>query len=216
MLLISPASLCSLAMTMEKSLVPTAAMVWLGALLGMRWGEVAGLRVEAIDLLRRRLVVSETVGEAKGVLHIGAPKTAAGRRLLPIPPVLCEVLAQHIEAQGLNGADVDEWVFQSPRGGPLRYSTWHLRVWVPAREAIGRPALGFHDLRRFYASQLVEAGVDVKVSQELMGHEDIRLTRGLYAQAADDLKQRANDTVAAQLLASRDKRAMRDEQEGSR
>lgn len=48
---------------------------------------------------------------------------------------------------------------------------------MPAREAVDRPALGFHDRRRFYASQLVEAGVDVKVSQEMMGHEDIRLTR---------------------------------------
>jgi len=184
-----------------------SAMVWLGALLGMRWGEVAGLRVGAVDLLRRQLIVGETVGEAKGVLHIGAPKTAAGRRLLPLPAVVCDVLAEHMRAEGLTGANGDEWVFRSPRGGPLRYSMWHLRVWIPAREAIGSPALGFHDLRRFYASQLVEAGVDVKVSQELMGHEDIRLTRGLYAQAGDDLKQRANDAIAAQLLGDRQREA---------
>ena len=187
------------------------AMVWLGALLGMRWGEVAGLRVGSVDLLRRRLTIGETVGEASGVLHIGAPKTAAGRRTLPLPEALCEVLAEHLRARKLTAADADEWVFQSPRGGPLRYSMWHLRIWMPAREAIGRPALGFHDLRRFYASQLVEAGVDIKVSQELMGHEDIRLTRGLYAQAGDDLKQRANDDVAARLMGTRDKRAMEGE-----
>jgi integrase len=85
---------------------------------------------------------------------------------------------------------------------------WHLRTWTPAREAIGLPSLGFHDLRRFYATQLVEGGVDIKVSQELMGHEDITLTRGLYAQAGDDLKQRANDEIATRLLGTRDKRAM--------
>jgi site-specific recombinase XerD len=85
---------------------------------------------------------------------------------------------------------------------------WHLRVWISAREVVDRPALGFHDLRRFYASQLVEPGIDVKVSQELMGHEDIRLTRGLYAQAGDESKQRANDAVAAQLIGTRAKRAM--------
>lgn len=77
---------------------------------------------------------------------------------------------------------------------------WHLRVWVPAREVIGRPALVFHDLRRFYASEFVEAGVDVKVSQET---KTPRLTGGLYAQAGDDLQQRANDAVAAQLLGDR-------------
>ena len=44
-----------------------------------------------------------------------------------------------------------------------------------------------------------------------MGHEDIRLTRGLYAQAGDELKQRANDDIASRLLAARDKRAMEGE-----
>jgi hypothetical protein len=33
-----------------------------------------------------------------------------------------------------------------------------------------------------------------------MGHEDIRMTRGLYAQAGSEAKQRANDAVAALLL----------------
>ena len=44
-----------------------------------------------------------------------------------------------------------------------------------------------------------------------MGHEDIRLTRGLYAQAGDELKQRANDAIAAHLFgnATRDERSMK-------
>ena len=85
-------------------------------------------------------------------------------------------------------------------GGPLRYSWWHEKVWDRARRQIGLPQLGFHDLRRVYASALVAEAVDVKVSQELMGHEDIRMTRGLYAQAGSEAKQRANDAVAALLL----------------
>ena len=88
-------------------------------------------------------------------------------------------------------------------GGPLRYSWWHERVWERARQEIGLPKLGFHDLRRVYASALVEGGVDVKVSQELMGHEDIRMTRGLYAQAGSAAKQRANDAIADLLLGPR-------------
>lgn len=185
------------------------AMVWLGALLGMRWGEVAGLRVESIDLLRRRLSITETVGEASGVMHFGPPKSVAGRRSLPVPEPLVEILAEHLRAQGLTAADGNVHIFQAVKGGPLRYSYWHPKVWIPAREAIGRPDIGFHDLRRLYASGLVEAAVDVKVSQELMGHEDIRLTRGLYAQAGDESKRRANEAIAEQLLdTARDIRAM--------
>ena len=172
--------------------------------------EVAGLRVGSVDLLRRQLIVGETIGEASGVVHVGSPKTAAGRRPLPLADALCVLLAEDMRAKHLTGRDADSWIFQPPKGGPLRYSWWHRKIWGPAREAIGRPTLGFHDLRRVYASQLVEASVDVKVSQELMGHEDIRLTRGLYAQAGDSLKEEANDRVAELLLGNgtRDGRAM--------
>ena len=43
-----------------------AAMVWIGAVLGLRWGEVAGLRVGSIDFLRGHLVVSETSVRRRG------------------------------------------------------------------------------------------------------------------------------------------------------
>ena len=85
-------------------------------------------------------------------------------------------------------------------GGPLRYSWWHEMVWDRARRQIGRPDIGFHDLRRAYATALVAEAVDVKVSQELMGHMDIRMTRGLYAQAGSSDKRRANEAVADRLI----------------
>ncbi|MFN0091276.1 MAG: tyrosine-type recombinase/integrase [Acidimicrobiales bacterium] len=114
---------------------------------------------------------------------------------------------------GLTAADADRYVFRAPMGGPLRYFWWHEKVWDRARREVGLGELGFHDLRRLYASVLVAEAIDVKVSQELMGHEDIRMTRGLYAQAGSVAKQRANDAVADHLLArqrdlARDRRAM--------
>ncbi|MEM9893363.1 MAG: site-specific integrase [Actinomycetota bacterium] len=177
-------------------------MVWLGAILGMRWGEVAGLRVGSLDMGERRLWVTETVGEANGIMHFGPPKSAAGRRSLPIPEAVANILDAHLRSEGLTEVDSDVHLFRAVKGGPLRHTWWHPQVWVPARDAIGRPDIGFHDLRRLYASGLVDAGVDVKVSQELMGHEDIRLTRGLYAQAASESKRTANEAIATRLLGS--------------
>ena len=175
------------------------AMVWFGAMLGLRWGEVAGLRVGAIDLEQRRLVVSETVGEAAGKLHTGVPKSAAGNRVIPIPEPLAAVITDHCAQVRLTAVDRARYLFPAPEGGPLRYSWWHEKVWNRARKSIGLPGLGFHDLRRFYATLLVQTGADVKISQELMGHEDIRMTRGLYAQAGTAAKRRANDAIAAEL-----------------
>lgn len=174
-------------------------MVWIGAMLGLRWGEVAGLRIGAIDLDRRQLIVIETVGEASGKIHTGVPKSTAGNRAIPIPQPLADLLAEHIKAMGLPGNNRSRYLFPAPHGGPLRYSWWHEKVWDPARRTTGLPGLGFHDLRRFYATLLVETRADVKISQELMGHQDSRMTRGLYAQAGTEAKRRANDAIAAEL-----------------
>lgn len=59
------------------------AMVWLGAILGMRWSEVAGLRVGRVDLLHRELSVAETLTrDSQGRPVVGPPKSAAGERTL--------------------------------------------------------------------------------------------------------------------------------------
>ena len=52
----SPAELVKLATALDDGYGP---MVWLGAVVGMRWGEVAGLRVGRLDLLRSIMTVSE-------------------------------------------------------------------------------------------------------------------------------------------------------------
>jgi integrase len=63
-----------------------SAMVQLGAVLGLRWGECAGLRVGALDFENRRLAVLEqlTCG-ARGPMVVGPPKSVAGRRTLSVP-----------------------------------------------------------------------------------------------------------------------------------
>jgi integrase len=95
-----------------------APMVWIGAVLGLRWGEVAGLRVGSIDFLRGHLVVTETVGEASGVIHTGPPKSTASRRQLPVPATLVDVLAEHLAKTGLTATDSDRYLFPAPMGGP--------------------------------------------------------------------------------------------------
>ena len=173
-------------------------MVWLGALLGLRWSEVAGLRVRRLDLLRRTVTVAEAVTrDGKGRPVFTAPKSNAGSRTLAVPATLAEMLAVHLAQLGTTAADSDDLVFPAPEGGPLRYANWRRRVWQPACIAAGVGQLikdpetkrqrytgaGFHDLRRANATGLVLAGVDLKTAQTRLGHSDPRMTIGLYAQA---------------------------------
>ena len=115
-----------------------AAMVWLGVVLGLRWGEVAGLRVKRVDLLRRTVTIAEQVSrDVGGIGMIGPPKSAAGRRTISIPIELAETLSAHLVSVGLTGADPDALLFSNAEGLPLDYSNWRRRVWLPAVEAAG-------------------------------------------------------------------------------
>jgi integrase len=80
-------------------------------------------------------------------------------------------------------------------------------VWVPATRAAGLEGLGFHDLRRANATALVRLGVDVKTAQERLGHSDVRMTLGLYAQAEKPADRDAANRLGEAFL--RDGRGMR-------
>jgi len=132
-------------------------MVWIGAVLGLRWSELAGLRVGNVDLLRRLLTVAETVTrDAQGQpIHSKTTKSQASKRVLAIPEAPADLLSEHMARKGSNAADQDSFLFEAPAGGPLRYSNWRARVWLPATTAAGHAGAGFHDLRRTNATVLV-------------------------------------------------------------
>jgi integrase len=79
---------------------------------GLRWSEVAGLRVGRVDLLRRRLDVAEAVTEVNGTaLAWGTPKTHEARSV-PLPRFLIDDLAVHMA-----GRAPGDLVFTAPDGG---------------------------------------------------------------------------------------------------
>ncbi|MGD9750012.1 MAG: tyrosine-type recombinase/integrase [Acidimicrobiia bacterium] len=171
----------------------TRAMPMLAALTGLRWGEVAGLRVRSADLLRRTLTVDLAVGEIAGGATVGPPKRGSVRTFR-ISRAVVDEIAAHMARNGLTAADPDAWLFTSPSGGPLRYSGWW-EEWKAARIAAGLPDLGFHDLRRLNATLLVAAGVDPKTAQHRLGHADISMTLAIYAQATEQGDSDAADRL---------------------
>ena len=190
-------------------------MVYLGTVNGLRWGEVAGLRVGQLDVERCTLAVTETIVRGRrGAVEVGRPKSEAGRRTLPVPVELMTMLVQHMAARGLTTAAPDGLLFTAPGGGVLRYSNWLRRRWYPAAVAagVGRivrddatgkeryVGLGFHDLRRANATGLVAEGVDVKTAQAVLGHTDARVTLDLYAQVVTEQHRKAVDAIGSRFL----------------
>ena len=176
------------------------AMVYMGAVLGLRIGECLALRVGRLDLLRGTLAVAESVGEIHGRLVYGEPKSAAGRRTMTMPAGLVPIVAAHLSRRSLTAADADALVFASPNGGPGRPTNWRERQWTPATRAAGLDGLRFHDLRKTAATAMVTEGVDVRTAQARLGHSDPRLTLSVYAQATGDADRAAADRLGAHFL----------------
>lgn len=198
-----------------------APIAYLGAVLGLRWGEACGLRVGDLDLLRARLTVSGTLArDGRGATFRNAPKSDAGRRTVAMPKALADLLARHLASKGLTAADADAYVFSSGAGTPLAYNNWRMRVWLPAikRATTDRPGVKgcpglvgvqFHDLRRTNATLLMSSGVDAKTAQSRLGHSDPRLTLAIYAQVVEDADKAAAERLGEGLMGQpRDGRAM--------
>ncbi len=98
-------------------------MVWIGAYLGMRWGEVAGLTVASLNLLRGEIRVMLALDRQR---LLDEPKTSAGKRTI-VDRDLANDFAAHLKRRGLTAADGDALLFVSPRSCPLHYSGWRTK-----------------------------------------------------------------------------------------
>ena len=147
---------------------------------GLRWCELAALRVGSIDFLRRRLVVSEAMTEVHGRLVWGTPKSHEARSV-PIPRVLMDDLSSHV-----SGKDREALVFTTAGGAALRNRNARRAWFDQAAARIGQPGLTPHELRHTAASLAVSAGANVKAVQAMLGHASAAMTLDTYADLFDD------------------------------
>lgn len=147
---------------------------------GLRWGEMAALKVGAVDLERRRLDVDRAVAEADGRLDWKVPKDYE-RRSVPLPPFLADELKPLMV-----GKSPDDLVFTARDGGVLRVSLWRPRVFNAARDSLSKfPKVTPNDLRHTAASLVVSAGGNVLALARMLGHEDPSITLKTYADLFD-------------------------------
>jgi len=160
---------------------------------GLRWSELAGLRVRRVDLMRRRLDIAEAVVDIRGHLSWGTPQNHQ-RRSVPLPRSLVDDLAVQ-----LAGKRPDDLVFTTRRGAVLRNLNWRRDVFDAAARSAGLDGLTPHELRHTAASLAVSAGANVKAVQRLLGHASAAVTLDVYSGLfEDDL-----DAVADRLDAAR-------------
>lgn len=190
--------------------------------MGLREGEICGLRWRDVDLERGSLSIEQTIGHEGSRWYVKEPKTGGSRRTLFIPDVLIaplnERMAQMREeaiAAGLSkDALPDLFVVGNVDGTFMQphYLSSRWRKAADALELVGtqgkRPT--FHDLRHTFATSAIAHGVDVKTVSSMMGHANAAMTMNTYADADPDAKKRGAETVARALQAE----ALKHERDG--
>ncbi len=185
---------------------PVRTAVLIAAVMGMRRGEIFGLKWGDVDLDRALLHVRRSYVD--GVE--GPPKTDSSRRPLPLPPQVIDALKAWKLKSKYNKPE--QWVFASDfhfGGQPLWPGTLWRRNVFPAIEAarISKPKLSWHTLRRSYASLLLSSGVSLRVSMELMRHSTAEMTLATYAQTVGDEKREAGEKIASLVLVKKESAA---------
>jgi integrase len=166
--------------------------VYVAAYAGLRWGELAGLRVERVDLLRRTVSVVEQLTEVNGRVAFGPPKTAAARRAVNVPVGVAELLHDQLDRRASGGL-----VFPTREGGPMRRSHFRRRAWLAARARAGLDGLRFHDLRHSAVALAIAQGAHPKAIQERMGHSSVTLTLDRYGHLFPALDERIAEGLDA-------------------
>jgi integrase len=149
---------------------------------GMRLGELRGLRWSDVDLDAGQIHVRQ---RASQWFEIGPPKSKAGKRDIPLAPIVVNTLRQWQVACPKGGCL--DLVFPNTVGHIDSMQGIHARFWVPLQikcgltTDTGKPRYNFHMLRHAAASLFIKyLGWSPKRLQTVMGHASISMTFDRY------------------------------------
>jgi integrase len=195
-----------------------------GLACGLRQGEALGLRWQYVDLDRgelrvwyqlQRLTWRHGCGDSCGRPSRSCPRRHDGglvfreikerrRKTVKLPPELVIVLKSHRAAQAaerLAAANIWEdhdLVFCQQNGRPIgQRADW--QEWADILKGAGVPHHGVHAMRHSAATIALGEGVALAVVQEMLGHSDIRVTRG-YTHVSSPLAEDAAARVGRALF----------------
>ena len=169
-------------------------MVLFLAYTGVRWGEMAALRVRCLNFVRMRASILQSVTPIRGVMTFG-PTKGHECRDVPIPRHLVGALSDLVCDSG-----PDDLVFVGQRGAPMRSQTFQRAALTQAAKDMRIAGFTPHMLRHTAASLAIAAGADVKVVQSMLGHKSATLTLDLYGHLFGDRLDVVADAMEAARL----------------
>ncbi len=184
---------------------------------GLRVGELAGLRWCDIDLDEGIIDVNHTLvyydhrdesSKTGCYFNVHTPKTEAGKRQVPMLEFVKEAFLKEREYQQLIGlkckVTIDgytDFIFLNRDGGTFYQGSLNKTIRRIIRDCndevlmkgeenpVLLPHFSCHSLRHTFTTRMCEAGVNIKVMQDTLGHADISTTLNIYADVTKELKK---------------------------
>jgi integrase len=161
-------------------------LLWRLVLLrGFRRGEICGLADDDVDTGKAAVTVNVALVQVGGRLVWGRPKSKAGKRVVGLDKESVAAVKAHRTlrkrerlAAGEAWADSGR-MFTGELGEPL-HPDYVSRRFRELAEAAGLPVIKFHAARHTAATLALEAGIDIKIVSEQLGHSTTTITRDLY------------------------------------
>jgi integrase len=190
----------------------------LGAGCGLRQGEAFGLSIDDIDENGQVIHVVRQLKLMRGQFVFAPPKHGRVRDV-PLPDSVKMALHVHLDRyppmamtfpwREPNGELVTARVLTWTRErGALNRNSFNHHVWKPALRKAGvtdpKRGDGFHALRHFYASVLLDGGESIKALSEYLGHADPGFTLRTYTHLMRSSAERTRRAVDAVLTPGHD------------
>lgn len=163
--------------------------------LGLRIGELCGLKWEDIDLQNEILSITKTLqrvyikGEKRGKseIIISAPKSKNSNRIIPLSRDLINLL-KFLQINDKNN------YFLSNNEKYIEPKTYR-RYYYKILEKLKIKKLKFHSLRHTFATTAIESGIDYKTVSEILGHASVNTTLELYTHPKIEYKKKCIELI---------------------
>ena len=179
---------------LEKYCIEQNSLKSLGILIclntGLRVGEVCALRWENIDFESKKIHIEKTIEriyskeENKTIVIIDTPKSITSVRTIPINSKLYNILKQ---IRGKSKKTDFVLAGSSEHYVEPRNYQYHFKE-ILKRSKVKK--YKFHTLRHTFATNCIEAGMDIKSLSEILGHADVSITLNIYVHSSDKAKRK--------------------------
>ena len=175
--------------------------VTISTMIGLRRGEVLGLKWSDIDFERKNVSIKHNLTSSKFAgLRISQPKTSSGIRTIDLPDGLIDLLLMHYSAQlgdiaVLGDAYQKNDLVCCNRNGTMLNPNTISKAFLEFLRKNNLKEIRFHDLRHSNATLMLKYKVPIKVASQRLGHSSVKITMDTYTHVLDEMDRDAADKL---------------------